>query len=406
VSWSGVEGHMPRIFWIATLCLSALASSLGAQPQFDQSSVVVLPDADRVLLAAQRVKTLWPGAMVAIHGSGLGPETVCEAQPVAEGVESSYPGIDRRFRSRRQVYPKELCGVRVMVGDTAAGLAYVRREQVNFQVPPDMPFTITAPVRVIYEGISSDPVLLQFGSNTVTLSQDGPAYTGMPVWVRAQTDGARSPVGYPFSVNPLGHPCIEVEVRKDGALLPPILPKSRMKPASRVRLNGNICGGFPWIPELRYGVGRVPLHLFYHFDVPGTYEVRYWQSAGRVSGNPEGEREGSSWTEVKVVAAVAEQRRNWLRETPASTSRQRAELLSDILPSLMGYDDRETLPILVRYLYSQDELVRSYTMWGLADYFNRQRLLAVLNDAVRREGKNHEVDLLLNGFEVSPPPLH
>jgi hypothetical protein len=45
-------------------------------------------------------------------------------------------------------------------------------------------------------------------------------------------------------------------------------------------------------------------------------------------------------------------------------------------------------------------------MWGLADYFNRQEILVVLNDAIRRHGKNTEVELLLNRFEVSPPLAH
>jgi hypothetical protein len=270
-----------------------------------------------------------------------------------------------------------------------------------------MPFTIITPVRVIYEGVSSDSVLLQFGRKTITLLQERSAYTGMPVWVRVRTNGATSSVEYPFSINPLGHPCIELEVRKDGMVLPPIVPKSRMKrETSRVSLSGNICGGFPWIPELQRRVVRLPLHLFYRFDKPGTYEVRYWQSAGRVSGDPEGEREGSGWTEIKVLAASGEQRKNWLHEAPASVSAPREELLSDILPSLMGYDDPESLPILVSYLYNQDELVRSYTMWGLADYFNRQEILVVLNDAIRRHGKNTEVELLLNRFEVSPPLAH
>jgi len=82
--------------------------------------------------------------------------------------------------------------------------AWAQNKQINFAVPKDVPFGGSAELIVIKNGVASDPVPLEFGMERIKLTQDEPAYVGMPVWIRVHTstDVVRQ-IQYPLHADPL-----------------------------------------------------------------------------------------------------------------------------------------------------------------------------------------------------------
>ena len=279
-----------------------------------------------------------------------------------------------RIRERIVIYPTQLCGVEVMVGDTRAGLTWVQADQINFQVPKEVPFGGSADLRVIYAGAASDPAPLRFGIDRMSITQDEPAYAGMPVWVHVHTAAdLQRPVQFPFREDPLWLACNHVEVRRNGVALPRqtarnLLPRT---------ITGNICGTVG-LPDQSAKSGRLPLHLFYRFDQPGAYEVRFI----RMGGDGHTVRDRSEWTPIQVLPPQ-ESRAEWVSHV--IRPKGAADLLSDYLPSLMGYGDAASLPLVVDALYDSNELVRQFATNGLADYYERDRLVASLRARTANE---------------------
>ncbi len=166
-----------------------------------------------------------------------------------------------------------LCGTQVFVGDEPAGLLYVSRQQINFQVPKDSPNDGAADMSVVYDGQWSKPLTMQAGFPKMTIRLDQPAYTDMPVWLKVEFGSAvRGRIRYPSLIGPAGFGCSEVEVRREGKLLTR-LPGSSWNRIGPIGLSGPPCGGYG--RRRRIGLeNRLPLHLLYRFDEPGMYEVR------------------------------------------------------------------------------------------------------------------------------------
>ena len=320
---------------------------------------------------------LAPGMLVSIYGSNLGPATGCQGYGDQKHWDTLPADNPFGVWERIAIYPTNLCDVRVMVGNTAAGLTWVQAEQINFQVPQDVPFGGSADLRVIYRGAASDPAPLRFGIDRLTITQDEPAYAGMAVWVHVHTaSDVERPLQFPFREDPLWFACNDLEVRHNGVALPRqtarnLLPRS---------IAGFPCGtvGLPGKPERS---GRLPVHLLYRLDQPGTYEVRFTRM-----GYPHTVQDRSAWTAIQVLPAT-ESRVDWVRRMPKPKSA--ADMLADYLPSLLGYGDAASLPVLVDALSDADELVRTFATNGLADYYERAELATALrartsNEAITR----------------------
>jgi hypothetical protein len=157
-----------------------------------------------------------PGAMMSVYGTHLGPSASCGANPdptLRETVNPRNPDPDFADLS---VYPKELCGVQVLIGDKLAGVLYVSEKQINFKVPQDSAETGTVDLRVVYLGRSSAPLRMAAGFEKATVSLAAPAYTDMPVWLKVETRLGLGRVMYPSAIGPAGFGCNQVEVRRDG----------------------------------------------------------------------------------------------------------------------------------------------------------------------------------------------
>lgn len=374
----------------ALLCFLILpAFQLRAQESQPRPSF----QAERVLPAnSDRQNPFGPGAFVSVYGENLGPTTPCTQHPDANRREPEryqYPtyGFGDPF-----LYPTELCGVRVLVNDVATGLLYVHERQINFKFPHAIPAG-EAEVRVAYRGQSSEPAAVRVGPPFVVISVPEPAYTNMPIWIELYF------MGKPMS----GQGCTGIEVRRDGVLLPRI-PERRRSGG----INGSECAllGFP---EVYLSNGRLPLHVMYRFDEPGTYEVRYILPPPRPRALPRSIAPepdpalprieiNSAWTAFEVLPAEEDQRERWLTETAAAMRTAfpstTEHLLNEALPNILGVPDEASLSLLLEYLYHPEPSVRRYAMDSLL-YWSEEDSARAIAEVVEQRGPTDEASTLL-----------
>jgi hypothetical protein len=101
----------------------------------------------------------------------------------------------------------------------------------------------------------------------IELRIESPAFVGMPIWVVA--DLKESWVArYPFDLDLRNVGSNKVELRRNGALLPPASSEPRYK---TLVSSGGIMGSIaPTSPP-----NRLPHHLKFSIDAPGRYAVRW-----------------------------------------------------------------------------------------------------------------------------------
>jgi hypothetical protein len=342
--------HAPFVF-------SLLATSAFAQteptPNFQP---------DHVLFIDHPVP-LAPGLVLSIFGNNLGPSRGCASSHDAKGV-----------------YPHELCDTQVFVGEFASELLWVQAGQINFKVPQETPVEGTADLLVVYQGRFSKAVAMPLRIESPTLSLDSPARVGMPVWVKLDMPYYReSGIRYPFQIFPAAFGCNEVEVRRNGVLLPRFADLGTQAFGTTIGI-GNPCGGIA-SPRNPHFKGRLPLHLQYRFDQPGTYEVRL--TMRRLVQHDV--QAATEWTKIEILPADPAARQQWLADTVANAPTDTGDLLADFLPGILGHPDDETLQILQPYLYHPDRLVREYAMYGLT-YWPDSQIAPKLWDWMRAQG--------------------
>ena len=328
---------MRRIVFLATILALPPGGSLYAQDSVPKILGVSRPN-------------LAPGAILTIAGSYLGPTPGCEAKadPVLQDTPNPHnPDLGDRFdplAGNTWVYPQQLCGVEVRINDQPAGLAWVSASQINLKLPQDSPESGMAFLRVIYRGQSSAAVELPAGWGKTTVALAEPAYVGMPVWLKVELRFGQGRVTYPSTWGPAAFGCNQVEARKDGKLLPVQAGANWQRAYSGVG-SGNPCGSIapppaPGSAANREG-DRLPLHLLYRFDTPGTYEVRYTLRMGMGLGTPL--RAQSEWTAIEILPAAPNQRKDFLDAVKKRAETDPSALLHEVLPGVLGFPDEETL---------------------------------------------------------------
>ena len=97
------------------------------------------------------------------------------------------------------------------------------------------------------------------------ISLPEPAYVGMPIWMQVES-ATNQVIRYPSSTTPNDFYCNDVDVKRDGQLIPPL---KGFPPGGRA---GPACGflGIEGIAQ-----GRLPIHLQYPLHEPGDYLVRF-----------------------------------------------------------------------------------------------------------------------------------
>jgi hypothetical protein len=295
------------------------------------------------------------GMLVSIYGADLGPQASCVGEAGTTKRETPSPPRQDQSSVETLIYPKELCGVQVLLGAMPAGLLYVQASQINFKVPQEAAMAGSAPLRVVYQGRSSAAVEMRLGIEPATLSLDQPAHVGGPVWIHIQPSSS-PPYGdlqYPVGINPADFGCNDVEVRRNGTLLPRI----PMRPAAYARM-GLMCGNIGIAGHEIQHKNRLPLHLQYRFDQPGVYEVRYTRLEPSPGARGTAPVFQTAWTRIEIQPAQP--------TAPGAPPTDPAEAISDYLPGILGFPDAAHLALLTEYLYHPDETVRHYTSQGLA----------------------------------------
>ncbi len=195
---------------------------------------------------------LAPGMFITVYGKNLGPEPWCN-QPIPQNGP----------------YPVEACGVRVLVGGVPAGLLFIGSGQINFKIPAEAPEEGSAPIQICAGTIYSQQVVFRFSTRKAWIRVQGQASVHMPVWIEVE-----QPMGYeiryPYQVWPWHFGGDSIEVRHNGKALQPLIPQPSVPGGIAV---GGLIGGS--VAPQDSPRSRLPLHLLYRFDQPGTYSVRF-----------------------------------------------------------------------------------------------------------------------------------
>ena len=319
---------------ILSLCIYVLLSAQAdgqEKPSFDKYHVV--PHGSH-----SGPGFITKGQFALVLGSHLTPERWCGAQ-----------------HEQQPPYPLAVCGVRVLIGAQPAGLMYVGpygvhtgSDQINFQVPEGIETEGEVPFQVCVGKLCSDPLQVPFTNKDILIKVEGKAYAHMPLWV-GFTVPFNNEFRYPASPCPWDFGGFQIEVRKDGHILP-----SRPMPT---------CTDLGRVGEMSAmilfkGVAhRLPVHLFHIFQSPGEYELRMSgpllaPDLSKVS------RTGySDWVHVTVEPFSETERRAWLdsvtRPVPSGKTQGNE---SELIVSLLAQPDESALKALLNFLPSPPPL--------------------------------------------------
>ncbi len=254
------------------------------------------------------------------------------------------------------MYPTELCGVQVTLAGLPAGLLYVSGPQINFKVPQEAPLSGEAELKVVYGG-RAGTAKMRVGLEATSVTVEGEARVGAPIWSHIDAPyGWGTVVQYPVRIQPDDFGCNELEVRRNGALLPRI----RLRPpAGGIAFAGNPCGNLGIEGQAIPHTGRLPLHLQYRFNEPGVYEVRYTRRQMDYRAGTTQIVLQSEWMPIRVMDRAAHP------PAPRSAPQDAAELLSDYLPGVLGFSDRAGLDAVVACLYHASGTVRQFAAGAL-----------------------------------------
>ncbi|HWZ53081.1 MAG TPA: HEAT repeat domain-containing protein [Granulicella sp.] len=211
---------------------------------------------------------------------------------------------------------------------------------------------------------------------------DQPAYTGQPVWIHA-VDGPRQNIRYPFRPAAGDIGCNRLELKHNGVLLTPLPVRG---PAN---MDGILCGSAAPQGSPTY---RLPLHILYPFQSPGTYSVRLTVLAP-LPGNaavlqPEAR---SEWLTFTVPKATPEQHEAWIRNLLANVPEDDGHLAGDFLPSLLAAaPDPRALETFVKYLHAENPMASGMAASAL-EAFPQPEVLRVVAESLEEHGPSDEL---------------
>jgi hypothetical protein len=265
---------------------------------------------------------LSPGIVFSIWGHNYGPKEGCHGSA------------------------KELCGVQVLLDGAPIEVQYTTDILINARMPEDTPAKPMSQIVVVSGGRHSAPADVRRAPERAVISLDGIARVDGPVWIHVELPKGQG-ASYPAWSIPNDFACVAFEVRKDGKPLARV-PYKR----GGMAYSGGSCPGLIALNNTDGKLSRLPLHLQYSFNEPGTYEVRL-SHYGDFTRHSEDMRSQSPWTPIEVLAASPS-------PSPVIHPQAPAGVVSQFLPDLLAHRDDQTLRILFEYLYSAGPRVRAY----------------------------------------------
>jgi hypothetical protein len=212
-----------------------------------------------------------------------------------------------------------------------------------------------------------------------------PVYTGLPVWVQADLPEMLT-AHYPYSEDPGWFGPNNIEVKRDGEILTPLTFPT---PPS----GGGLLGG--WIAPPSSPTNRLPVHLKYSLDTPGTYSVRWtvvrYEISPATRQFSETTLAQSEWLTFELRASTPRQRASWLRNQLARARIDPGVVAGDILPSMMSQaPNREVLRAVMDELYSDNDAVIAYAL-GCAYRFPDRELHAETLETINQTGPSERL---------------
>jgi hypothetical protein len=215
----------------------------------------------------------------------------------------------------------------------------------------------------------------------IKLRLDGPLRVGLPLWLYADLQFPLE-ARYPFGEDPRYFGSALLELRRDGQ------PLDRLPAMGGSGLIGIVMGSIapPDSPQ-----NRVPLHLAFAIDRPGTYSVRwsvFSPDVGRVSGPPRVLAE-SDWLDFNVVEPSPSEREVWLTAALAARPTEVGLFVGDYLPSLLAaLPDKRVVQAVLDALYSDTDLIRSCALGAFQNLPDSVTVPAAL-ESLRQRGPVH-----------------
>lgn len=207
---------------------------------------------------------------------------------------------------------------------------------------------------------------------------DGPARIGLPIWLYADLQSTLE-ARYPFSSDLRYFGSNRVELKRNGQSLDhlPGFPETE-------RIGGIIEGSIapPDSPH-----NRLPLHLGFAIDRPGTYSVR-WSvvSVDAPRLEPAHVLAESDWLDFNVVQITTREREAWLAATLAARPSGTGLYVGDYIPSLLATpSDGRVVQAVMNGFYSDDRLIRSCALGTLETFQGNVTVPAVM-ESLRRRG--------------------
>jgi hypothetical protein len=189
---------------------------------------------------------------------------------------------------------------------------------------------------------------------------DQPVYTNLPVWIKADLSYPLE-AHYPCTDNPGDFGPNQLEVKREGQVL---LPRSTFQGVGSVG-EGIVDG---WVAPASAPTNRLPLHLRYTINEPGTYSVRWTKVQHTLKdGRPtQVVVARSDWLAFEVGPSTAEQREAWLQKQLSTVPKDPGQLAGDFLPSLLAAaPDPRALHLVLEQLYSTEQLISNYARLSL-----------------------------------------
>ncbi|HOS42661.1 MAG TPA: DUF881 domain-containing protein, partial [Armatimonadota bacterium] len=349
--------------WAGTVPLT------GAGMVIDLNGTTAHPLHDADLLQIVNALRFAGAEAITINAQRIGPRTVISAA----GGKITVDGVPIRAHVRILAIGSPGTLSRQMDAYTKPGGGSVVRSYTPMERAVTAPALVGSPWSLTPE----DPA---YPKATITVKGD--AYAAMPIWASIGFppgfDLYRLNLRYPFAYEPWftwGYDC---EVTRDGQPLPRRTPNTIT--------HGMIINGLGWgsAAPSTSPTGRLPLHLFYRFDRPGTYRIRFvlhdehWIGPGIISKRADGTVVESKvllvseWQDLVVKPYTAAQRQAWQQQQVANPPTDTGLLVGDYLPSLLASPDSVVLPAIKKAAAHRDPLVQGFAKKCLLYFANAE----------------------------------